>query len=106
MERDIDIIKTAIQEILVKEQDLANKSACNTFSALIQEVKISIEELKDEVTKNSQWREEAKADVAEIHSFLEFLRYGRKFGLGSAAVIASIGVIMGAIYTIKEWLKK
>ena len=110
---EIKAIQEAIQSVLVKEQDFANKAACETFSALIKDVKTSLVEIKGEVSaikqevaENTEWRTQNNEDVLEIHNFLEFLRYGRKFGIMAATVVASIGVILGAIYGVKEWINK
>lgn len=100
------IVERTIRETLVRYQDRADSAACDTFSKLMKEVSVKLDTIAVEVTKNTNWRKENKDSVNEIRNFLQFLKYGKKFGLGSASVIAIIGVIMGAVYTVKEWIKR
>ena len=44
--------------------------------------------------------------VKEINDFKTFFRIGKSVGIGTAVFITTIGIILGGIYAIKEWIKK
>lgn len=44
--------------------------------------------------------------VKDIKDFATFFRVGKQVGLGTALIVTTFGIIAGAIYALKEWIKK
>lgn len=68
------------------------------------------EEIKDlVVAKFNELSMDIKAmapTVQEVKDFQTFWQVGKRIGLGLVFIITAGGVISGALYAIKEWIKK
>ena len=42
----------------------------------------------------------------EINNWSTFFKKGKELGVGLVVIITGIGIVMGALYSIKDWLKK
>lgn len=95
----------AYDEQITKRQDYADRCANKTFSQLMKEVLAKLDAMEEAIKENTEWRLSHKESADEIKNFVQFWKYGRKFGIGMAITMTSFGAIFGSIYAIKEWIK-
>jgi len=74
------------------EDDLKHEELKKVFLTGMKEIKDSV----DEMTPT----------VSEIKDFGTFFKVGKSIGMSAVFLITATGIIVGAIFAIKEWIKR